>query len=88
VRSFLGIANYLSAVHFRADAVYSFIREADVKRGSADANGFDRRAWSALRWENPPLPRTNSEVLVYRLKETDDDYFQTIIQEQALHAAE
>jgi hypothetical protein len=83
VKYFLGIANYISAAHFKADCTYSFMRSADVKRGSADTNGFDRRIYQPIEWANLPAARCRSEIIVFRAASSDVAYFNEIRKELA-----
>ncbi|MBU3035955.1 hypothetical protein [Tritonibacter mobilis] len=80
-KCFLGIANFISAVHFRADCTYSFMRVSDVMRGSADVNGFDRRIYDPLTWGVVPDARNATELIVYRNSTSDLDYFNHITRE-------
>ena len=90
-RFYLGVAHYISAVHFNADATFSFMRSVDVLRGSADINGFDQRIMRPYQWHEVPENRSNEEVLVYRMSERNRQYFQSLRRElegyEALSAA-
>lgn len=81
VRWFLGVANYLSLALFRHDVVYSFIRQADILRGSADVNGFAARIANPVEWGEVPAHRDLSEVIALRRRCGDAAYFEAIKQE-------
>lgn len=82
-RNYLVIANYIASQHFKADFTYSFMRKADVMRGSADLNGLDRRLYNAVQWGEPPEGRHESEIIVYRESRDDREYFAGAMQELA-----
>ena len=81
IRYFLGVANYISAVSFDADVTFSFMRKADVQRGSADVNGFSRRMYEPLMWGTVPVGLDETGVLVYRNGQEDSSYFREVTQE-------
>ncbi|MFV1573723.1 hypothetical protein VXL47_12285 [Phaeobacter sp. JH20_30] len=80
-RSFLVVANYIASQHFKADCTYSFMRMHDVKRGSADINGLDKRVYHPLHWGVIPQARDESEIIVYREARDDQSYFDIFTQE-------
>lgn len=80
-KMFLGVANYIASVHFRADLTYSLMRQRDIYRGSADVNGFDGRLKDPVEWGDAPEGRGDREVLVFRRKASDRDYFESLKQE-------
>ncbi|MFV1591178.1 hypothetical protein VWY73_01260 [Phaeobacter sp. JH20_12] len=82
-RYFLVVANYIGSQHFKADCTYSFMRMQDVKRGSADLNGLDKRVYHPLRWGVIPQARDESEIIVYREARDDRHYFEIITRELA-----
>lgn len=84
-RLFVAIANYISASHFRADCTYSFMRSLDVRRGSADTNGFDSRIYKPVQWGDLPDSRCLTEAIVYRNASGNSSYFKSIRQELASH---
>lgn len=86
-RYFLGVANYIASSHLRADYTYSFMRPVDVRRGSADTNGLDRRIYEPFTWETVPKGRAKDEVLVYRKTSSDISYFDEIKRELASREA-
>jgi len=86
VRHFLGVANFIAATQFQADYTYSFMRRADVMRGSADVNGFDRRIYKPVQWGSVPTARCDSEIIAYRSATSDEQYFDGIMQELAPRA--
>lgn len=80
-RNYLVVANYIASQHFKADCTYSFMRVADVLRGSADLNGFDRRLYNPVQWGEVPEGRHESEIIVYRNAGGDRAYFESLMQE-------
>jgi hypothetical protein len=75
---YLGVANFISATHFRADSTYSFMRVLDVERGSADINGFDQRISKPVVWGNIPSSRSMEELIVFRDSINNTIYFQNL----------
>ncbi|MEP5728107.1 MAG: hypothetical protein ABJL67_01910 [Sulfitobacter sp.] len=78
---FSGIAHYLAASEFRADCTYSLMRSADVNLGSADRNGFTGRLLKPLDWGQKPQGRGEDELLVFRMRDDNDDYFSSFRRE-------
>lgn len=75
VREFLVIANYLCTCQFNADVTYSFFSGKDVRRGSADVNGFTDRIVDPLHWGNTPDQLSSDGVLAYRPRNKNAAYF-------------
>lgn len=81
VRCFTGIANYLAVSHYGADCVFSFMRSKDVRRGSADVNGFTGRILSPIQWAERPSPDWMDEQIVYRGRDDHAPYFEALRRE-------
>jgi len=88
VRYFLAVANYIAVTHYQVDCVYSFMRGADVQRGSADVNGFMGRNLAPLEWGVKPQGRGDAEQLVYRQSDDHVDYFEAVKLELACRRSE
>lgn len=82
-RYYLGLANFLAAHQLDADVVYSFMRESDVRRGSADTNGLDARIYNPVQWGDVPDARDTSEIIVYRDIANNSAYFDGLKRELA-----
>ncbi|GAA4218540.1 hypothetical protein GCM10022290_09290 [Sagittula marina] len=81
VRAFVGVAHAFAAMSFSVDATYSFMRNADILRGSADVNGFTRRVLDPVTWGQMPEARSETEQIVYRHRSDDAVYFNGLIRE-------
>ena len=77
-RLFLGVAHYIASAHFCADVTYSFMRDRDVRRGSADINGFDCRLYQPVEWGAIPEARDPTELIVYRHRSSNFEYFENL----------